>query len=248
MEGAGCCRQKERQMSKWGSFPRWAGEKLPEFRAGKNAGAHMSALRIYLAFALVADYTTRNAAISWTKLQALTGLSRPMVTKGITTAKEMGLIDIDTSGHTHSYALLSKEDDVAFTQVPMTLKDTLSQLPTRGFHALDALKVYMTLLTVRRRHSDISAISHRKIVTWTGIQPRRIRAAVDVLINHNLVHVMSAESDGIGHPHNEYRLLGFSQGSAVASTTAIVPPSPPVIVAPSPSFLSVPIPGEDIPF
>jgi hypothetical protein len=235
-------------MNRWGSFPRWVGEKLGEFKAGKNAGAHMSALRVYLALALMADFSTRSVAISWSKLQSITGLSRPMVMKGIKTAKEMGLIDIDTSGHKHSYTLLAEGDTVAFTQIPMIFRDILSQLPARGFHALDALKVYMTLLTVRRRNSDISAISHRKIVTRTGIQPKRIRAAIDVLINHNLVHVMTAESESLGHPHNEYRLLGIRTTGGTASTSTITPLSTPVSVKPDPSFLSMPSAGGDIPF
>jgi hypothetical protein len=222
---------------KWGSFPRWVGEKLTEFTAGQNAGAHMAALRVYLALALVADFSSRTASISWTALQQLTGLSRPMVMKGIATATGAGLIEVDTSHRMHSYRLLGRDNEASFTKVPLSLSSTLSQLPARGFHALDALKVYMTLLTVRGRDSQSAVISHKKIAAWSGVQARRVRAAIDVLINHHLVHVTSVESATTGHPHNEYHLLGFSNARAVpsSSSTADAPFAVPVI--PRPSFL-----------
>jgi hypothetical protein len=237
--------------SRSGSFPRWVGDTLTDFKAGKDAGAHMAALRVYLALALVADFDTRVASLSWSDLQERTGLSRPMVKKGIAAAEKAGLISVDASGHRHSYCLLRKSDDeIAFTQVPrLELTRALSMLPTRGYHALDALKMYITLLTVRLRNSDRSLISHKKIGLRTGIQPGRIRAAIDVLINHHLVHVDRAESsEAGGHPHNEYQLLGFSNrppsGSGPSSAA-----SPVAVIPANPNFLPPSLKGpDDMPF
>jgi hypothetical protein len=234
-------------MSRWGSFPRSVGDKLTDFPAGKDAGAHMAALRVYLALALVADFSTRVASVSWTALQEVTGLSRPMVKRGIATAETNGLIAIDTSNHRHSYRLLAQPDEVAFIQVPLfQLKASLPNLPTRGFHALDALKVYMTLLAVRSRNSDKAPISHTKIVLWSGVQPRRVRAAIDVLINHHLVHIVSAESKTTGYAYNEYQLLGFTNPQPVLPSSA--PVGPPIVVTPNAAFLMVPKISEDVPF
>ena len=188
----------------------------------------MAALRVYLALALVAEFETREASISWSTLQEQTGLSRPMVLKGIETAAQTGLISIDKSGHRHSYRLLREsEDEIAFTQVPLLeLRKALPGMPTRGFHALDALKAYITLLTVRGRNSDRAAIGHQKIWVRTGIQPGRIRSAIDVLIDRHLVHVESAEAVGVGgHPFNEYVLIGFNNRAPVqpTSTAATTP-------------------------
>jgi len=199
--------------SRWQSFPRWIGDILTVFKAGKDAGANMAALRVYLALALAANFDTREASLSWSTLQRQTGLSRPMVMKGLAAAEKAGLIRVDKSGHRHSYRLLRRsEDEIAFTQVPvLELRKALPKLPTRGFHALDALKVYITLLTVRFRNSGTAAISYHKLQVRTGIQPGRIRAAIDVLVNHRLVHVQMSQSDEDGTiPHNEYWLLGFS--------------------------------------
>jgi hypothetical protein len=205
----------------------------------------MAALRVYLALALVADFDAREASVSWSTMQEQTGLSRPMVLKGIETAEKTGLISVDKSSHRHSYHLLRQADEeVAFTQVPLLeLRKALPEMPTRGFHALDALKLYITLLTVRFRNSDRAAIGHKKIWVRTGIQLGRIRAAADVLIDRHLIHVESADPMGVGgHPYNEYLLIGFSnrspvQSSAPAAAAVTAPSGPPVLVKPAPEFL-----------
>lgn len=217
----------------------------------------MAALRVYLALALVADYETREVSISWSTLQEHTGLSRPMVLKGIETAEKTGLISIDRSGHRHSYRLLREsEDETGFTQVPLhELRNALPGMPTRGFHALDALKAYITLLTVRGRNSDRAAIGHQKIWYRTGIQPGRIRFAIDVLIERHLVHVERAAAVGVGgHPFNEYILTGFNrvlmQPTSTAATTPAAARPGAVLVQPNHSILmpSPPLAKGESPF
>lgn len=44
-------------------------------------------------------------------------------------------------------------------------------------------------------------------------QTKRVRAAIDVLINHGLVHVVMAEGVKTGHPYNHFQLLGFTRES-----------------------------------
>src|SRR5579872_5563757 len=97
--------------SRWGSFPRWVGDTLTVFKAGKDAGAHMAGLRVYLALALAANFDTREASLSWSALQRQTGLSRPMVMKGLAAAEKAELIAVDKSGHRHSYRLLRRSED-----------------------------------------------------------------------------------------------------------------------------------------
>lgn len=234
--------------NRWGSFPRWVGDTLTVFKAGNDAGAHMAALRIYLALALVADFDTREASVSWSALQQWTGLSRPMVKKGLAAAEKAGLISIDTSTHKHSYRLLKQSDDeISFTQVPLLeLRKALPKLPTRGYHALDALKVYITLLTVRGRNSDRAVISHKKIQVRTGVQPARIRSAIDALVNHRLAHVQSSEADeGSGHPHNEYLLLGFGNRPPTGPTPTSMTVTE---VTPNLAILGGPSSSDDMPF
>jgi hypothetical protein len=202
----------------WSSFPRWwVGERLRNFHGGKTAGASMSALRVYLGIALVSDYSTRIGTPSWDDLETLTGLSRPMVRNGLHAAEAAGLIAIDSSGYRHSYRLSEVPTSKDFVKVPTALlRQALPKMPTRGAHALDCLKIYIVLLRLLPRRSFHVAIGHKKLVEWTGVKANRLRAGIDVLINHRLVHVVKAEAWDLGHPHNEYHLLGF--GPRVADT------------------------------
>ena len=211
-------------MSRWSSFPRRrVFERLSQFPAGPNSGANMAALRVYLALALRANFSDRRASASLTDLQSLTGLSRPMVTKGIRTAVSASLIAVESSGYRHTYHLQSDEKELAFAKIPTArLRAALPQLPTRGFHALDALKVYLALVLVRPRESFLVPIGVRNLALRSHVQPRRVRAAIDVLINHRLLRIVEGDSNTGGHPHHAYRLLGFD----AADVLTVESPSP----------------------
>jgi hypothetical protein len=198
-------------MSVWSSFPRRRVlERLPLLTAGVHAGSHMAALRVYFALAIEADYHQRTVAMSLTQLERSTGLSRPMVAKGLGAAVDVGLLAVDDSSYRHSYRQLADDGDVSFAKIPKArLSAALPQLPTRGFHALDCLKIYAALLVVRPRLSFQVPISHKRLVSRTRVQPRRIRAGIDVLANHRLIHVASVASGSSGRTHNVYDLLGF---------------------------------------
>jgi hypothetical protein len=172
------------------------------------------------------------------------------VTRGISVAEGVGLIGVDRSGGTHSYRLLRRGDEISFTKIPAAqLRSALPHLPTRGFHALDALKVYAALLTVRDRNSDKAFIGHRKLATRSGVQPRRLRAAIDVLINHRLVHVIREESTEVGHPYNEYQLLGFRGNQEATSPSSEITSRDLATATPAPTFLNpLKSASDDVPF
>lgn len=206
-------------MEKWSSFPRWwIDDRLSKFTGGLDAGVHMAALRVYLGITLHSDFNTRLGAPTWDLLGEVTGLSRPMIGKGLLALATKGILEIDSSSYRHQYKLVSLSEAPGFVKVPRNrLRKELAKMPTRGAHALDCLKLYLALLRLRQRNSFQVPISHRKIVDWTGIKPNRIRAAIDVLINHGLIHVTIAESSSLGHPHNVYQLLGFLDHRADAN-------------------------------
>jgi len=203
----------------WASFPRWwVRDRLPGFTAGVSAGKNMAALKIYLAVALTADYRTRRAEVSWSELSELSGLSRPMLKRGIDSAQQSGILEVTSNGYRHSYCLTSAADQLGFAKLPKNrLRLVLPKLPGRGYIALDALKIYIALLTVRPRDRFVVPITHKHLINWTAIQPTRIRPAIDVLTNHRLIHVTKAEAVDVGHPHNEYNLLGFNSTTAAAN-------------------------------
>lgn len=212
----------------WGSFPRWwVRSRMTTFNAGPDAGTHMSALRIYLALAMKVDFWSRTLAISWSGLQDLTGLSRPVITRGIHALENAGLVRVDRNHHRHAYELLRSPDDPkdeGFSKVPLrALEKALPQITPRGHIALETLKLYIVLLRLAPRdHSFIVPITHRKLLGWTGMQPNRIRAAADVLVNHHLIHINKVEGGAeTNHRHNEYHLLGFGHYVAGDEDTSL---------------------------
>lgn len=208
------------KINSWASFPRWwVRDSLHTFTAGCNAGRNMAALKVYLAVALGSGWESRETTVSLSQLEEATGLSRPMVVKGVHAAIQAGLLNADKSAHTHRYTMACEPNAditqvVPFAKVPRArLAAALPKMPARGGHALDSLKLYIALVTVRQRSAFHAQIGHRKIVEWTGIKPNRVRAAIDVLINHGLVHVVIAEGAKAGHPYNHFQLLGFTRES-----------------------------------
>lgn len=207
----------------------------------------MATLRVYLAIAASIDRDARSAPLSWDLLEELTGLSRPMVSKGLSRAQDLGLLSADTTRRPHVYTLLDDGtlepgDLVLFCKVPkhLVLKE-LRALPTRGVAVLEALKLYVTLLTVRDRYQYVARIGHEKIVWWTGMQPRHVKRAVSMLVAHNFIHVTQAESEGTGHPFNEYQLLGFqTKGHDEAVATRSAAPQLPATLESAPNV--------DVPF
>jgi hypothetical protein len=160
---------------------------------------------------LGSDFSTRLATPTWDKLEEATGLSRPMIKRGLSVASAKGLLTVDASTYRHTYRLITQQSDTGFVKLPtQRLRAALSKLPSRGTHALDSLKIYIVLLRLMQRNSFDVSISHQKLIAWTGVKANRVRAGIDVLINHRLIHVTTSESPESGHPHNVYQLLGFS--------------------------------------
>jgi DNA-binding transcriptional ArsR family regulator len=133
-----------------------------------------------------------------------------MVAKGIRRAEAADILAVDRSPKRHAYQLVQRKGK-QFSKIPTDhLKAILPELPTRGITALNALKIYCTLVSVRVNGTPLAKITHARIVERTSIQPRHVRSALDVLYSHNLVHLSPTESIGTGHPSNVYFLRGLS--------------------------------------
>ena len=201
--------------SRWGSFPSWwvrDNSVLPKMTAtATKTGQHIAGLKVYLAMAAFADYETGIAVLSVTQLQEITGLSRPMVTKGIRELEDFGLLSVDRSGYRSVYQLVEKAGDTHWLKVPAnTIQNKLRNLPNSGATALAALKLYVVLLTVRQRGSHEAQISHTKIQARTSIRPSLIAKGMSHLISHEVARFSNAPSfkDAAGHRTNVYYLIG----------------------------------------
>lgn len=231
----------------WGSFPSWwvRARDLAQMRNGIHGGRFMAGLRVYFALGLLANYNTRSCQPTLSDLELATGLSKPMVLKGLRTLEIFyvpapdgvcerkpewppGLVPLITTEHVGRRAVYTMTNgDKGFAKIPKyLLMHELRELPTRGSTALDALKLYLTLLSSRPNDSTKLKISHATIVNNTGIRPDRVKRAIDVLYEHGLIHLEKAETSK-GYPMNIYELRGLDTGkSAPAENASASAPQP----------------------
>lgn len=159
------------------------------FPAGKHAGESIAALKCLLALSLRLEFHTLLVEkLSITNIEDLTGLSRPMVLKGLKHLESIKLIEIIKENHTHSYRLSKNLEDEGWAKVPY--KQVISVLPllsNRGPVALDTLKTYIYLLSRRPNKSITVSIPYEVILKYTNGQRSNLRKAIDILISHALI-------------------------------------------------------------
>src|SRR5690606_7084682 len=63
----------------------------------------------------------------------------------------------------------------------------LSEYPSRGKTAMNGLVLYLLLLSVCQRHTNVALIAYDRIEERTGLSSQEVRQALDVLINHDLI-------------------------------------------------------------
>lgn len=198
--------------SKFSAFPNWWVRQLglKTFAGGGQAGVSIAALKVQMALSLLMHFQTRKAKASLTDLETLTGLSRPMVLKGIARLEELQLLTVNRDPYINEYELRVTPTDDRWCKLPYELlRKRLPELSNRGHIPLAALKIYLTLATMRPNDSAKIALGHDKLRDYTGIQKGHVRAALDILYSHNLLHVESVEDQKTKTRFNVYQLLGL---------------------------------------
>lgn len=186
---------------------------LQPFKGGKSSGTSIAALKVVLGICSLCEMGGFHAAnATYQKIQNITGLSRPMISKGIKFLEDMRIIEVNRRGYISEYKFLSSEQDKGFFKVPCSkMYSNLQEIPNRGEAALAALKIYIYLLSRRSKGKSIVGVTYDSIRKGTGIAQRRVRLGIDVLINHGFVHVMTDEEHSAfsGYPCcNQYKILG----------------------------------------
>jgi hypothetical protein len=201
----------------WGSFyTEWVRlDGLKSFKGGASTGRSIAALKCFIALGITVHFKTRKVKLSLAGFEELTGLSKPMVIRGIQALEDEGLLRVIRSTHINEYQLLHGEHEEHFAKLPVArFKGQLKEIPNRGLVPLTALKIYLVLTTVRQRDSIDSNIGYDRLREKTGVQRAQIRAALDVLLNHSLIRVMQVEANM--KTFNIYRLLGLLDRSVEA--------------------------------
>jgi hypothetical protein len=183
-------------------------QNLSKFVGGKSSGCGIAALKCLIALSSSIDFWTRQAKLSLSDLEKLTGLSRPMVIRGLGRLVEAGIVLVDKTNHVHVYELTEKTGDSYWAKIPFDrVRKHLPEIGNRGEVYLTALKIYLVLVSIRPNESDSVAIGYEKIRDYVGCQRSKIRPALDVLYSHTLIRI--AQSDESKERHNVYTILGL---------------------------------------
>ena len=79
--------------------------------------------------------------------------------------------------------------------------------------SLDAMKLYMLLLAMRERHSNVARASYATIREYTGVRKEEISVAVQLLQGAQLVRLARDEEVPLKrsqHRHNRYIVTGLN--------------------------------------
>lgn len=200
-------------MPRFSKLPTWwvRDPGLTTFIGGAQAGESIAALKVLIAISTLMDFYTCRARNSFSDLEKLTGLSRPMVQRGIERLEAGCIARVDREGHINEYELISSAGkDSGWAKIPYErIRKHLAELPNRGVVPLAALKSYVLLASLRPNDSPSLALSHEKMREMTGVQKRHIRPGLDVLFSHTLIRLHESDAETPQGRHNVYTLLGL---------------------------------------
>lgn len=183
------------------------------FIGGNQAGKSIAALKMLMALSTLVNFHTMKAKNSYSDLERLTGLSRPMALTGIALLEEHDIVRVNRKGHVNEYRLTRSEEDIGWAKLPYDrVRSQLAELSNRGAVPLAAMKIYLLLLAMRPNQSSSLAIGHEKLRDMTGTQKRHIRPALDILYSHALIRLTrneDIEGGTLKGRHNIYTLLGI---------------------------------------
>jgi biotin operon repressor len=226
----------------WGSFhPTVVSTKklaLLRTEAGKD---RLIALKVWLALLFTVDFSSRNSSnnmVSLEKLAQRTGMRKPTVLKAIGVLEKFGWLYVERSRRGNTYTVMDRPEVFVdgglfvervtpntlgsgkrlFTKVPDVAKAFIRDIPSRGRIPDAALALYLVLLKYRENGTQnvFDGLPHTTLRDLTGIQPKDVRAGLDLLVNHRMIHVLEAEdlnekvlrNGAFRQPRNRYRLKG----------------------------------------
>jgi len=197
---------------RFGRLPTWwsrssNGRDLLLLRLKSNdTGTGIAAMKCLLAISVLIDFHSRIAEVSLTGLEELTGLSRPMVIRGLSRLEELGIVISHKDYRTNRYELTIEENDNYWAKVPVdVIRKKLKTISNRGIAPFTALKLYITILNLRYKDRSTVQVMHDTLRDYSGIQTNQVRHGLDVLYSSALIHLMPRDDRAT----NEYQILGL---------------------------------------
>lgn len=157
-------------------------------------------------------------AMSYSEFNAITGLSRAMISKGLSVLEQMELINIDRSQKTSVYQVINSNRHKGWAQLPYkhlyqggNVIKAFHDFHLRKRAELDALKIYLLLIAFRDNDLNHASISYEKITFYTGIPANYIRTAISFLVANVMIQVDQRKTDDLDNfkTTNYYRIVGI---------------------------------------
>lgn len=177
-----------------------------------TAGEVIAALKIYIALVAMADdkKQERNAGkyclrTTYEEIQLYLKLSRAMVCEGLKLLEAADAIerlgykplvyrikglDPTKPDEWKGHVKLPKGHLFGMRRYSRELPIMLAHYPSRGKAAMNGLVIYLLLLSVCQRDTNVSLISYDQIQKRTGLFSTDVRQAIDILVNHDLISVL----------------------------------------------------------
>jgi hypothetical protein len=149
---------------------------------------------------------------------------------------EHGLVSVQRVANANAYSL-SGYEALGWAKIPrryLLEGGSFRNLEIRGRIHLEALKIYLSLLTFRQNAFPHVSLTYDKIGEYTGIPRARIRRSLDVLFSHAWIS-LTTYTDDVGGTKipNTYFLRGDFWGSKKQTYAPAGLPSLPAFAATS---------------
>jgi len=214
----------------WVRMPTWwvqghAGNGLLHEFGVRDKGISIASLMIYIMFCARAnqmpteEFTVGTARVTYDDISNATGLSRSMISKGISKLADLELIIVVSYRKQNVYKIVS-HGNKPWAKLPKKhlynnvqkgeISVFLNDFHIRSKNELNALKLYYLLLAYRDNDSNVTYISYGLISEYSGIIKREIRKAISFLINHNFIQLDKVLRQGSEVRANRYEIRGLT--------------------------------------
>lgn len=192
--------------------------------SGSALARSVAALKVYLALVVLVDHRSQDlapgaVAVTYSRLQDLTSLSRTSISAGLRSLHDQ-IDSIRGVGRRPSEYSLKGYPRVAgqggWAKVPaefLLSRKTLRHFSPRSRSDLAALKLYLLVLALRQSDSNEAAVSYERIIDYCNLTRNLVSRGMSRLIELGMISVSSGiDTEATGpssHGHNRYRLLGL---------------------------------------
>lgn len=181
---------------------------------GNLIGKNISALKCYLALVSHINFHTGVSTLTYSQLEEIAGLSRPMVCKGLYCLERNDLLKIKKDGRNNIYEIqISLADFDLWAKLPThIIRNKLRFIPSRGKITLTALKIYLLLLAIRNNSETGTSAPYDYLEENLSIQRKYINKSLNLLMIFDFIDVikLNSENQEQTHTYNKFRLKGIN--------------------------------------